>query len=543
MNKVSNSFEVHKRTFLTLLLILVFTWSLSSVKWSPELFHPGGKVIILQIIKAIFNPDLSKEIINISIISSWRTLSYAVAGMTLAIIIAVVFGTIASGVLASTNFTKYLSKSIFRGILGFMRAIHELVWAWLFVASIGLSPYAAIFALGIPYGGILGRIFADIISDVPKEPINALKAAGASRFQILFYGYLPIAKADMISYTMYRFECAVRSSTIMSFVGLGGLGYQIQLALQDLNYNQVWTYIFFLIGLVVLIDFWSNVLRKHLVEEKKKFDFVRLSIFMILILAVSSWAFIYTADGASFMSLFSEKNAGYTKKFLSGMIGIGEQNSAFKDTESWKNVLKLTYETLQMSVMAIGFAVIGMILTVIPAARNAADGSLTLSKRWYNWILFGIIRGLYIFSRAVPELVWAMIIIFIFKPGILPGAVALALHNFGILGKLCAEVIEDMDLRPIRNLASCGAGSRQILIYGVIPAVMKKFLTYIVYRWEVIIRTTIVVGFVGAGGLGMEFKLVMSYFKYSEITLILMCYMILVAAADFVSEGSRKLVE
>ena len=93
-------------------------------------------------------------------------------------------------------------------------------------------PFAAIFALAIPYGGILGRIFADMLKDVPGEPIKALKSAGASRLQILVYGYLPLVWADFISYTMYRFECAIRSSAIMSFVGLGGLGFQIQLSLQ-----------------------------------------------------------------------------------------------------------------------------------------------------------------------------------------------------------------------------------------------------------------------------------------------------------------------
>jgi phosphonate transport system permease protein len=155
-------------------------------------------------------------------------------------------------------------KGSFRGVLGFMRAIHELVWAWLFVASFGLTPYAAVFALAIPYGGILGRIFADMINDVPEEPIRALRTAGASRLQCLFYGYLPIVKASMISYTMYRYECAVRSSAIMSFVGLGGLGYQIQLSLDDLHYDEVWTFMYFLIILVILIDGWSNLLRKRM---------------------------------------------------------------------------------------------------------------------------------------------------------------------------------------------------------------------------------------------------------------------------------------
>jgi phosphonate transport system permease protein len=196
-----------------------------------------------------------------------------------------------------------------------------------------------------------------------------------------------------------------------------------------------------------------------------------------------------------------------------------------------------------MSIMAIGFSTVVMFLTVLPAARNVADGTLTLSKKWYSFLLFGLIRISYIFSRAIPELVWAMIVIFIFKPGILPGAIALALHNFGILGKLCAEVIEDTDSRPIRNLASAGAGRMQILLYGVLPSVLPQFLTYILYRWEVIMRTTIVVGFVGAGGLGQQFKLSMSFFHYTEITLLLVCYIVLVLIADFLSERSRYFVK
>ena len=278
-------------------------------------------------------------------------------------------------------------------------------------------------------------------------------------------------------------------------------------------------------------------------RHKWKFDFINISFLLALILVVGSWSFVLYVDKADFFSLFSEKNLFYSKKFFGGMIGIGQNEIAFKDINSWKHALKLTYETLQMSVMAIGFSAIAMILTAIPAARNVANGTLTLSNRWYSTPLFWVVRCLYVFSRAVPELIWAMIIIFIFKPGILPGALALALHNFGILGKLCTEVIEDLDARPIRNLASSGAGTGQILLYGVIPTVMPKFITFILYRWEVIIRTTIVVGFVGAGGLGHQFKLSMSWFHYTEITMLLLCYLLLVGLSDVLSEGFRKIIE
>lgn len=273
----------------------------------------------------------------------------------------------------------------------------------------------------------------------------------------------------------------------------------------------------------------------------KKTNTLKLSIFLFLALVLISWVYVFKIEGADIFSLFSEKNLFHTKKFLSGMLGIGEEKPAFLDKAIIKDTLKLTLETLQMSIMAIGFSTIGMILTVVPASRRVADGSITMNKKWYNSIIYFLTKVVYLFSRAIPELIWAMIVIFVFKPGILPGAIALSLHNFGILGKLCAEVIDDLDLRPIRNLASSGANSVQILFYGVIPTVLPKFMTYIVYRLEIIMRTTIVVGFVGAGGLGTQFRLSMSFFRYSELTLILICYIVLVLFADLLSELTRRL--
>lgn len=276
---------------------------------------------------------------------------------------------------------------------------------------------------------------------------------------------------------------------------------------------------------------------------RKKLNFVNFSLFLAITLIAGSWFFVILVEKANFFELFSEKNLAYAEKFFKGMFGIGEEDPAFTNKDSWVNAIELTIETLQMSILAIGFSTITMFLTVIPASRNIADGSLTLTRKWYRWVSFSLIRVSYVFSRAIPELVWAMIIIFIFKPGILPGAIALALHNFGILGKLCAEVVEDIDSRPIRNLASSGASRSQILMYGILPAVLPKFLTYILYRWEVIMRTTIVVGFVGAGGLGQQFKLSMSFFHYTDITLLLFCYLVLVFIADYFSEKSRTFVK
>lgn len=542
MINLKQSLQLQRKNILTLVFIVIFIWSLFAVTWSEDLMHAGGLATIRQVLEGLFQPNFSQEILSLAIESTWITFFYAVAGMSLAIVIAFFLGILASGILTNSRGMRLFSKGIFRAVLGFLRAIHELVWALIFVATFGLSPLSAVLALAIPYGGILGRIFADMLNDVPEEPIQALRSAGASKLQCLLYGYFPIVRSNIISYTMYRFECAIRSSAIMSFVGLGGLGFQIQLSLNDLRYDEVWTFIFFLIGIVVLVDIWSNQLRKRLNKPKQGFSVTTFSILLATAFLAISWWFIFVVENASLTDLFSEKNAYYATKFFGGLFGVGVEEPAFLNRDSWIEALGLTYETLRMSVMAIGFSTIAMFLTVIPAAHNIANGSLTLVSKWYNWLFFGFVRVMYIFSRAIPELVWAMIIVFIFKPGILPGAIALALHNFGILGKLCAEVIENTDERPVRNLASSGASQSQMLLYGVLPSVMPQFLTYILYRWEVIMRTTIVVGFVGAGGLGLQFKMSLSFFHYTDITLLLICYCFLVVIADFISEAARKTV-
>ena len=151
-----------------------------------------------------------------------------------------------------------------RLLLGGLRSVHELVWAVLLVAAIGLSPMAAIFALALPYAGILGRIYAELLQDVPLDPLRALRASGASPLRVLLYGYLQMSLPDMLGYTFYRFECAIRSAAILSFVGIQGIGYQIQLSMHDLLFSQVWTLMLFLVALVVLVDLWSTKVRRSL---------------------------------------------------------------------------------------------------------------------------------------------------------------------------------------------------------------------------------------------------------------------------------------
>ena len=259
MNSTKRFLVVNRKRILTAVLIIIFLTTVAKADIGSGVFHKGGYNTLKSMLTSLFMPDLSVEIIIIAIKSCWQTFSYALISISLAVIMAFPLAVLASGIIFHNRFLMV----VMRGIIGFLRAIHELIWAWIFVAAVGLTPIGAIFALAIPYAGYFGKIFADTLIETPKAPLTALKLSGAGRLQIFFYGYLPSAFPNMFSYIIYRLECAIRSSSVLSFVGLGGIGFQIQISLQDLKYNQVWTFMFFLIAMILIIDKWGYEIRRR----------------------------------------------------------------------------------------------------------------------------------------------------------------------------------------------------------------------------------------------------------------------------------------
>ena len=282
----------------------------------------------------------------------------------------------------------------------------------------------------------------------------------------------------------------------------------------------------------------SPVARRHI-------GLAGLSLVAFALLAAASWGFILAGDNSGFADLFSAETWRKAGDFIGQLAGKGSGRTAYLQPGEWAHAAKLASETLAMSVLAISFAGIAVLATFLPAARNVAmgdlaprhPGALVASKTLYL-----VLRAIFILTRAVPELIWAMVIIFFLSPGILPGALALGLHNYGILGKLSAEVVEGLDVRPARAVRRSGAGSFQMLAYAIMPQVLPQLTTYLLYRWEVVIRTTIVVGFVSAGGLGRDFRLSMSFFHYTDVALLLIWYILLVIGVDLLSARLRGLL-
>lgn len=273
-----------------------------------------------------------------------------------------------------------------------------------------------------------------------------------------------------------------------------------------------------------------------------RLDALRISAIAALVLGTASWVTILQGDRIQQHGFFSVETQERSLGFARDLLGVGSgRTPAFAQWEEWRKAAALAYDTLAMSVLGIGFAAIVAFATFIFGARNVMVGELAPYGSWAWRVVFVLVRGLYITARGIPELVWAMIIIFVLSPGLLPGAIALGLHNSGILGKLASEVVEGLDPRPIRAMRSTGAGHLQVMVYAVLPQALPRFMTYLLYRWEVIIRTTIVVGFVAAGGLGLQFRLSMNQFHYTNVALLLVWYLLLVVGVDLLAAGLRRL--
>jgi phosphonate transport system permease protein len=198
-----------------------------------------------------------------------------------------------------------------------------------------------------------------------------------------------------------------------------------------------------------------------------------------------------------------------------------------------------------MSILAIALAAVGGLVLSVPAASTFAlpggsfGGGASRAQAIKGVLGFATSRGLLLVLRALSEAIWALVALFFLFPGILPGAVGLGLYNLGILGRLMAEVTENVDQRSLRALQAQGASSPQVFLYGVLPSTLPRCLAYVLYRWEVCIRATIMVGFVGAGGIGRLLSDQMGSFDYRGVTATLVAMLVLTFGVDVLSSRIR----
>ncbi len=182
-------------------------------------------------------------------------------------------------------------------------------------------------------------------------------------------------------------------------------------------------------------------------------------------------------------------------------------------------------------------ATLGTIATLFVAFPCAF---LAARNTTFNSVTWAIGRFILVASRSVNTVVWALIFVAIFGPGPLAGIWAIAARSIGFMGKLTAEAIEEIDQGAVEAIEATGASRLQVLWIGVLPQVLPVIYGTVVYRWDINIRESTVLGLVGAGGIGILLYSSMNQFRWDEVSVIMISIFAVVVISEFVSATVRK---
>ncbi len=251
---------------------LVLLWPLGvASEFKPwTLLAPDNLKVTGQFLGTFLPPAHSAEFLLMVGREAWRTVAIATTGLVLALVLAVPLALLAVRVLSVSALSGRMARGPFwlrqavRWGLVVLRSVPELVWALVFVRVVGLGPTAGVLAIALTYGGMLGKVYAEILESGDPHATETLLRNGASRSQALFYGLLPQNASELTSYTVYRWECAIRSSVVLGFVGAGGLGQQMDNSMKMFNGGEVFTMLAVFVALVALADQVSALLRRML---------------------------------------------------------------------------------------------------------------------------------------------------------------------------------------------------------------------------------------------------------------------------------------
>ena len=260
------------RLLLTILAIVVLWPLLVIANFNPLLLFEAQNLQVMGgFLAGFLPPESGLEFLGLLAKATVETLAIATAGMALAFLVAVPLALLSSHGLSISRIGPGRGRArgeavriVARLVLLVLRAIPDIVWALLFVRAVGLGPTAGVLALAISYGGMLGKVYAEILESTDGRSSRALLEAGSGRLAAFLYGLLPQASQELASYTVYRWECAVRASVVMGLVGAGGLGQLMDQSVKMLNGGEAASILIVFLGLVLLADGLSAAVRRLL---------------------------------------------------------------------------------------------------------------------------------------------------------------------------------------------------------------------------------------------------------------------------------------
>lgn len=437
-------------------------------------------------------PELGRALFN--------TVSFALIGIAFAVF----FGAVLS------FFFEYRPVRL---LCAFIRSIHELFWAFIFMPVAGLSSLCGILAIGLPYAGIFAKVYAEIRQESDLRPAQALPD-NTSRISVFVYTTLPLIYRDLKNYTSYRFECALRSSAILGFIGLPTLGYHLETAFREGMYSEAAALLYSFYLLILSLRFWA----------KPRFILVPL----IGALIFTSWdAAMSYANIVRFFSYDILPWPLRAEGFYDGSHGLSFQPLAVL---AWlrdivlQEGLQAVWNTLLLGLIALVFTAVFTVMLVPFASRTFYSVKITV-----------FVQIALVVLRTTPEYILAYVFLQLWGPSMLPAVFALVLHNGAILTYLTSHNVDRVQL--VFD-SSPGRGNRYF--YEVLPRCYGRFLAFLFYRWEVIMRESAILGILGVYTLGHSIDTAISDEHLDKALVLIIIAAVLNMAIDSLSQKIRR---
>jgi len=443
-----------------------------------------------------------------------------------------------------------LPRNTARVLIVLARAVPDLVLAIVFLRMFGLGAAAGILAMGVHSVGMIAKLYADAIEELDDGPRQSMESAGATRRQQIVSAIPQVLMPQLIATALHRFDINLRTSVLLGYVGVGGIGLAISDSLRVLDYQRGMALALIVLVLCIIIELISGALRAAIMQAsgsrvtggtwvdrlfqggdadarevrltppwtteriRRTGAMVLLGLLTVLALARVdvSWTQLFTGltDAPATLGLFLPPSTG-------GAL------------ESLLTQLLLTVQ------IALAATFLGAVLAVpvgVLAARNV------VANRWVH----GFFRVLIVVVRGIPELILAIIFVVISGLGGVAGTLALAVGAVGLLSKLVADSLEETDVEVQEALRTAGASELQIFFSATVRQAAPAFIAHTMYLLDTNIRSATLLGVVGAGGVGYLLLNASRINQFDVVTMILLLMVAVVLAVEAVSIWLRNSV-
>jgi phosphonate transport system permease protein len=489
------------------LVLLPLLWLL------PAALHGGGWGLIARFWLAALQPSLDPALLAASSRGLLITLAVALWSWLLSLGLGLLGGVCSSPTVVAELCGLRWPAQLLRRLLALPRSLHELLWGLILLQLLGLNATVAIVAIAVPYGALVARVVADQLEAVPLEGMRSLRCAGVPAAMALVTAMGPQLWPGLLSYGGYRLECALRSATMLGVFGLGGVGAELRLSLQSLQFREAWTSLWLLSLAMLLLEQTVAWLRRRWQGPQPqvgRWAREALLLFCLLLLLLLPCGWLLELRWQALLGPWRWPGLSFSW-----------------DGRGWLQPwFQLVTSTLGLTLLATALAV-------------AATPWLLLLLR--PWPIFKpLLQGLGLLARLLPPPLTALLLLFVLKPGVMPAALALGFHNGGIMGRLLFDCLDSLDRRPEQALLVAGAPPRRALLMAPFNAVANTYLAYGAYRGDVILRETVVVGLVGAGGLGVVLLEALSSFAWGDVLPVLLVYAVLTLLGEQLADFYRQ---